>query len=167
LAGYVAHSETWQSRRFDPRKATALGKWRLGISVHFRRSVLSGGYYNTLWESGMTDLFLRHVSVAESGGEYFEVSFVDDEESDDRYFLVQRQFESPDHGRLYVESHLWALSGHFRIRRAELERGLFRMEIMCQPPETVQIRFQADETQFNRLKRVLRIVFPSSVLKSE
>jgi hypothetical protein len=43
----------------------------------------------------MTDLFLKHVSVAESGGEYFQVSFADDEESDDRYFLVQRQFESP------------------------------------------------------------------------
>ena len=77
------------------------------------------------------DSFLRHVSVAESGGEYFQVSFADDEESDDSYFLVQRQFESPDHGRLYVESHLRTLSGHFRIRRAELERGLSRLEIMC------------------------------------
>jgi hypothetical protein len=115
----------------------------------------------------MTDLFLKHVSAAESGGEYFQVSFADDEESDDRYFLVQQQFESPDHGRLYVESHLRALSGHFRIRTAELERGLFRLEIRCQPPETVQIRFQADETQFNRLKRVLRIMFPLSILKSE
>jgi hypothetical protein len=114
-----------------------------------------------------TDLFLRHVSVAESGGEYFQVSFADDEESDDSYFLVQRQFESPDHGRLYVESHLRTLSGHFRIRRAELERGLFRLEIMCQPPETVQIRFQASETQFNRLKKVLSIMLPSSVLKIE
>ena len=138
-----------------------------GIAVHFRQSFLSGGYYNTFWESRMTDLFFNHVSVAESGGEYFEVSFEDPEESDDRYFLVQRQFESPDHGRLYVESHLRRLSGHFRIRRAELERGLFRLEIMCQPPETVQIRFQAGETQFNRLKKVLRIMLPSSVLKIE
>ena len=113
----------------------------------------------------MADLFLKHVSVAESGGEYFEVSFADDEESDDNYFLLQRQFESPDSGRLYVESHLRTLSGHFRIRRAELERRLFRLEIMCQPSETVHIRFQASETQFHRLKKVLRIMLPSSVLK--
>ena len=58
----------------------------------------------------MTDLFLRHVSVAESGGEYFQVSFADGEDRDDSYFLVQRQFESPDHGRLYVESHLLCLA---------------------------------------------------------
>ena len=111
----------------------------------------------------MTDLFLKHASVAEAGGEYFQVSFAD-EESDDRYFLVQRQFESPDYGRVYVESHLPMLSGHFRIRRAQLERGLFRLEIMCQPSETVQIRFEADETQFNQLKQVLAIMLPSSVL---
>jgi len=115
----------------------------------------------------MTDLFLKHVSVAESGGEYFQVSFADDEESDRSYFLLQRQFESPDHRRVYVESHLRTPSGHFRIRRAELERGLFRLEIMCQPPETVQIRFQADGIQFNRLKRVLRVMLPSSVLMIE
>ena len=131
------------------------------------RLIISLGYYNTSWESSMTDLFLKHVSVAESGGEYFQVSFADDEDRDDSYFLVQRQFESPDHGRLYVESHLPTLSGHFRIRKAELERGLFRLAIMCQPPETVQIRFQASEPQFDRLKKVLRIMLPSSVLKIE
>jgi hypothetical protein len=115
----------------------------------------------------MKDLFFKHASVAEAGGDYFQVSFADDEESDDRYFLVQRQFESPDYGRVYVESHLPMLSGHFRIRRAQLERGLFRLEIMCQPPETVQIRFEADESQFNQLKQVLVIMLPSSVLTTQ
>jgi len=139
----------------------------LGIAAYFRQMFLSGKYYNRWWDGRMTDLFLKHVSVAESGGEYFQVSFADDEESDRSYFLLQRQFEPPDHRRVYVESHLRTLSGHFRTRRAELERGLFRLEIMCQPPETVQIRFQADEIQFNRLKRVLRIMLPSNVLKIE
>jgi hypothetical protein len=144
-----------------------LGIGILDIAAYFRQIFLSGRYYNRLWEGRMTDLFLRHVSLAESGGEYFQVSFADDEESDLSYFLLQRQFESPDHGRVYVESHLRTLSGHFRIRRAKLERGFFRLDIMCQPPETVQIRFQADETQFNRLKEVLRIMLPSSILKIE
>ena len=115
----------------------------------------------------MADLFLKHVSVAESGSEYFRISFADDEESDDSYFLVQWQFESSDHGRLYFESHVRTLSGHFSIRRAELERGFFRLEIMCQQPETVQIRFQTGETEFNRLKNVLKIMLPSIVLKIE
>ena len=115
----------------------------------------------------MTELSLKRVSVAESGGEYFQVSFADEKESEESYFLAQRQFESPDYGQVYIESHLPMLSGHFTIRRAELARGLFRLEIMCQPPETVQIRFQANKTQFNRLKRVLRIMLTSSVLKIE
>lgn len=153
----AGHSILARRRRF--------GIGVLGIATYFRQSFLSGRFYNTWWESRMTDLFLKHVSVAESRGEYFQVSFADDEESDGSYFLFQRQFESPDHGRLYVESHLRTLSGHFRIRRAELERGLFRMEIMRQPPETVQIRFQAGETQFNRLRKVLKIMLPSSILK--
>lgn len=112
----------------------------------------------------MTDLFLKHASVAESGDEYFQVLFADAKDSDDRYFLMQRQFESPDYGRVHVESHLPLLSGHFRIKKAQLERGCFRLEIMSQPAVTVQIRFKADETQFNQLKRVLAIMFPPSVL---
>jgi hypothetical protein len=114
----------------------------------------------------MTDLSFKHVSVAESGGDYFEVLFADDEKGDDSYFLLQRQFESPDYGRVYVESHLPALSGHFRIRKAELRRNLLSLEIMCRPPETVRVRFHADGTQFSRLKRVLAIMFPPSVLKA-
>jgi hypothetical protein len=52
------------------------------------------------------------LSVASSGGEYFQVlfaqeedRFAQDEDRDDAYFLFQRQFESPDGGRVYVESH--------------------------------------------------------------
>ncbi len=41
----------------------------------------------------MMDFFLKDVSVAEFGGESFQVSFADDEESEDSYFLLQRQFE--------------------------------------------------------------------------
>jgi hypothetical protein len=86
------------------------------MAAYFRQIFLSRGYYNRWWEGRMADLFLKHVSVAESGGEYFQVSFANDEESDDSYFLLQRQFESPDHGRVYVESHLHTLSGHFTSR---------------------------------------------------
>ena len=54
----------------------------------------------------MMDFFLKDVSVAEFGGGYFQVSFADDEESEDNYFLLQRQFESPDHWRV------WVVNGH-------------------------------------------------------
>jgi hypothetical protein len=86
------------------------------------------------------------------------------QDSDDAYFLIQRQFESPDGGRVYVESHERTLCGHFKIRNAELCRDVFRLEIICQPSETVQIRFQAGARRYNQLKTVLKTIIPSIAL---
>jgi hypothetical protein len=107
------------------------------------------------------------VSVASSGGEYFQVSFADDQDSDDEYFLIQRQFESYDGGFFYLESHERTLCGHFKIRRARLGRNMFRLELACQPAATVQIRFQADGARYEQLRRVLKIMIPSSALEFE
>jgi hypothetical protein len=118
----------------------------------------------------MTAFSLPHVSVASSGDEYFEVlftqegdSFAQDEDCDDAYFLIQRQFESPDGGRVYLESHHVALCGHFRIRNAVLRRDVLQLEVVCQPAESVQIRFQADHRSYERLKTVLRTIMPRRV----
>ena len=55
----------------------------------------------------------KHVSVGESGGEYFQVSFDNEDPSDDDldlsppnqpYLLVQRQFEDDDGGVCYIET---------------------------------------------------------------
>jgi hypothetical protein len=121
----------------------------------------------------MTELSLPNVSVASSGGEYFQVSFDEKKDSEDMedsqgaYFLIQRQFESPDGGRVYIESHERSLCGHFRIKKAELHREVFRLELMSRPACIIQIKFQADEKQFGRLKRVLRIMCSSGVLRVE
>jgi hypothetical protein len=122
----------------------------------------------------MTEFSLPHVSVASSGGEYFEVlftqeegSYAQDEDCDDAYFLIQRQFESPDGGRVYLESHHVALCGHFRIRNAVLRRGVLQLEVVCQPAESVRIRFQADLRSYERLKTVLRTIMPRRVLTIE
>ena len=121
----------------------------------------------------MTELSLPSVSIASSGGEYFQVSFEEKkdseemEDSEGAYFLIQRQFESADGGRVYVESHERVLCGHFRIKRAELHREVFRLELASRPASIVQIRFQADEKQYSRLKRVLQIICPSGVLRIE
>jgi hypothetical protein len=79
-------------------------------------------------------------------------------------FLIQRQFESHDRGFLYVESHERALCGHFKIRKAELGRNIFRLELACETAETIQIRFQANRARYNQLRHVLKIMIPSCVL---
>ena len=115
----------------------------------------------------VTEFMLPHVSLASSGGEYFQVSFNDKADSDDAYFLIQRQFEDDDGGLFYVESHERAFCGHFRIRKAELGKDWLRLQIMSQPAKLVQIRFLADRNAYNRLKRVLRIMMPSGALRIE
>jgi hypothetical protein len=106
------------------------------------------------------------LSVASSGGEYFQVSF-EESEGDRAYSLIQRQFESYDGGLFYVESHIRKLCGHFKIRRAELGRNTFRLEVACEPAETIQIRFEADVGRYNQLRRVLKIMMPGCILKIE
>ena len=115
----------------------------------------------------MTEFSLPHVSISSSGGEYFQILVAENEDSDDDYFLIQRQFESPHCGKLYVESHHRALRGHFKIRRAELRRGVRRLTLVCLPAKTVEVRFQVGQSRYNRLKNVLRIMLPSRVLNIE
>lgn len=114
----------------------------------------------------MTEFSFPYVS-AEGSGEYFQVCFGETEDSEDAYFLIQRQFESYDGGLFYVESHDKRLCGHFKVSRALLRRDIFRLEVACEPSETVQIRFQTSVTRYNRLKRILRTMMPARILTIE
>lgn len=119
----------------------------------------------------MTELSLPYLSVSSSGDEYFQISFSASESDDDEdgeYFLIQRQFETPDGGRVYVESHQRSLCGHFRIRRAELRQRVLRLEFIARPQaKTVVIRFKADDRRYRELKNVLRTIFPPGVLSTD
>ena len=115
----------------------------------------------------MTEFSFLWVSVASSGDEYFQISFAETEDSDRAYFLIQRQFESFDGGLFYVESHEPKLCGHFNIKRAELRRDTLRLQVACEPTETVQIRFQASSGRYSELKRVLKIMMPARILSIE
>jgi hypothetical protein len=74
-------------------------------------------------------LHARHVSVGESGDEYFQVSFdseglgdhaLDPSGHDYPYLLIQRQFEDDDGGVCYIETHDHdTYTGHFRLKLIE------------------------------------------------
>jgi len=72
-------------------------------------------------------LHAKHASASEAG-DYFQVLFEETEQGEDsRYFLVQRQFEFPDGGCCAIETELPEMCGHYRIRRAVLERRRFQI----------------------------------------
>ena len=120
-----------------------------------------------LSDNGLRNSKLTCITSAKSaGGEYFQVLFSDVDDSDEFYFLIQRQFESDDGGLLYVETHEQTLCGRFKIKNAELGRSLFRVDLVRQPAETIEIEFQADHYQHKQLERVLKIMIPSRFLKN-
>lgn len=109
----------------------------------------------------VSEFVLPHASVASSGDECFQVLFDERPEGTDGdtpYFLLQRQFESPGGGRVYIESHDRDLCGHVRVTRAVLSADLLRLSLASRPPRDVAIRFQADPLRHQALAATLRII---------
>src|ERR1035438_5529606 len=147
----LPRSTTCSARHRTPKPARRLAASRrtesskLGVKVRCRNSTIPtrrGPAFQSSADGGrihhrhrrMTEFSFPYVSVASSGGEYFEVSFAEieegeeSEECDHAYFLIQRQFEDYDGGLFYIESHETKLCGHFKIIGAELARDTFRSE---------------------------------------
>ncbi len=103
-----------------------------------------------------------YVSASEFGGDHFEVRFAKtrENEMDEGYVLVQRQFEMPDDGRCYVETNHRDDCGRFVIRNARLTRNQFEFELGHRPARKLKVSFQATDSAYADAKRVLQIVIP-------
>jgi hypothetical protein len=111
----------------------------------------------------------NHVSVAESGDEYFQVSFASEARSGDDsdlsgpdrpYLVVQRQFEDDDGGVCYIETHDHdTYTGHFRLRLIELTPTRFAFEIARTNHKYVEVTYDLDAKRFGEVQRVVHIVF--------
>jgi hypothetical protein len=108
---------------------------------------------------------LPHVSISDSDGEGCQIEFTESPSSEDAYVLLQRHFEPPDDGNLYVESHHLAICGHFRITKVELRKNELCFSLGRDVDETVQISFEAGEGQYRRLKEVLSMMIPARWLR--
>jgi hypothetical protein len=104
-----------------------------------------------------------HVSVDEAGGECFQILFEQRGKEADQYLLIQRWFEVPDGGKCYVEDNSLAMTGHFRVRRAELGRGHFYAELAAPQEHVVNITFTLTEAEFANTKRVVRTMIPHAI----
>jgi integron integrase len=113
------------------------------------------------------ELDFKHVDASVSG-DYFQVMFGSGPPDQVRarpwdfknrapYFLIQRQFELPDYGKLYIETEDPEISGHFRIGAAALDRDSFYAEILEGKSviHRFRIRFEADEDVYEEVRHVL------------
>jgi hypothetical protein len=100
-----------------------------------------------------------HVSATEAG-EGFQVLFAKSPDSDEGYVLVQRHFEFPDGGKCYVETDNREFCGHFRIQSAHLSRNQFQMTFGIRPERRIAVLFDATDSVYAEVKRVLEIMIP-------
>ena len=86
------------------------------------------------------------------------VLFSRDEESDDEYLLVQRDFVAPNDRRPYIESDDANFCGHFHQMVASISRQ--RLKI-CYASKTVEVTFVASDERFQKAVKVLRVLIPN------
>ena len=102
---------------------------------------------------------LQDVSASESG-DYYQVLFQGELDGEQAYVLVQRQFESPDPGRCYVETHDKDYVGHFKIAHAELGRNRFFLKLGRMKAAELEVVFNTTDKNWQQVARVMRIMIP-------
>jgi hypothetical protein len=106
----------------------------------------------------MNKLDAKNVSSSEIGGDYFQVMFEEEWESDKAYFLIQRQFEMPDDGSCYVETHKEEARGYFKIRQARLSRNRLQLRLPPNSEAEWEITFAIDEAAYEEMKGILSAI---------
>ena len=111
----------------------------------------------------------KNVSVVESGDEYFEVSFdceppnVDDWDPsmhDNRYLVIQRQFEEDDGGVCYIETHDHVTyTGHFPLRLVEFTPTKLAFKIDRTTHNFVEVTYELDAKRFDDVRRIVHVIF--------
>jgi len=75
------------------------------------------------------------------------------------YLLVQRQFEMPDHGQCYIETHDEGYIGHFPLRLTELGRTRLAFEIVRKTNSHVEVSFALNASEFEEVRRIAEVIF--------
>jgi hypothetical protein len=118
-------------------------------------------------EPSLMRFHAKCVSAAEAG-DYYQVSFDTEDPGDDvtdppgldsRYLVIQRQFETPDDGRCYVETHDHGYIGHYRLRLADFSPTRLAFEIARKHNTHVEVSCALDTVQFNEVQRIVDIIF--------
>ena len=98
---------------------------------------------------------------ASVAGDYYQVLFAVNEDTtdpDSPYLLIQRQFEMPDDGECYIETHNEEYIGHFRLRRIEFSQTGISVEIDRPANKDIHVTFTMTTAEFEGVAPVLRII---------
>jgi len=102
----------------------------------------------------------NHVSSSVSG-DYYQAMFEAEEDTNDPnspYLLIQRQFETSDGGRCYIETHDEKYIGHFLLRRVEFTPERLSIEFDRPSDNLVSVTFSMAVTDFEEASQVIKII---------
>ena len=113
----------------------------------------------------MIEKIFKHASASEAG-DYYQVSFDDDDDTEGingRYLLIQRQFEFADDDSYYFESDDRRFCGHVKVRAAALNSEFLSIDFLADEWTTLRIRYAVSQDDFDKLERIVRIMFEDKV----
>lgn len=84
---------------------------------------------------------------------------IDPQEPTGPYLIVQRQFEMPDGGLCYVETHDTHYIGHFRLRLIEFSPTRLAFEIQRKKSDHVEVSFAMEQSEFLEARRIVQVIF--------
>lgn len=105
-------------------------------------AVVSGDYNQALFDSDDRD------------GEQF-----DPFEEGEPYVLVQRQFESFDGGKCYIESHNEEFLGHFKLKLLEFGTTRLAHETFRRNHTLVEVTFSLTAAEFEEARPIVKVIF--------
>ena len=111
-------------------------------------------------EGRFVQFHANHISASVEG-DYCQLLFEAVPDSDDPespYLVIQRQFEDPDGGRCYVETHDENYIGHFRIRRIDLSVSRIVLEIDRPKGNVLEVTFAIASPEFKEVARLVDII---------
>ena len=103
---------------------------------------MSGDYYQAHFDSDDRD-----------GGQ------VDPYEEPEPYVLIQRQFESFDGGKCYIESHNEEYIGHFKLKLLEFSTTRLAYEISRCDHTLVELTFALTAAEFEEAQPIVEVIF--------
>jgi hypothetical protein len=109
----------------------------------------------------------KYVSAVEIG-DYYQITFetedpndaaTDPPKLDSPYLIIQRQFETADGGRCYVETHDHSYVGHYRLKLIAFSPTHLVVAIDRKSNTHVEVTYALDAGEFDEVQRVLNIIF--------
>ena len=102
----------------------------------------------------------NHISTSISG-DYYQATFASEKDTgdpDSPYLLLQRQFEMPDGGECYIETHDKTYIGHFLSHHVEFTPEKLSIEFDRPINNLINVTFEMTLADFKNASRVVNTI---------